>query len=137
MRSLSRLVVLTFFCGATILVSSPPAFAICSFDAENAHVVGSVNHGWSRLFCLPSGDYDYTVFTNHGHGMYKYVALWHSGAEHLHCSDLESGSVNASCSRTVSTTHHQSSHDIADVLSCTDRFNDGHGFDCHFMEAIP
>lgn len=112
-----------------------PAYAACSPAGANNHSIGSVSHGWSRVFCQPANTYTYTVWTNHGHGQ-KYVSLWHSGTTHLHCDDIESGSVNANCSTSGLNTSHFSYHDIADP-ACNDRFNDGHGFACHEMEGLP
>jgi hypothetical protein len=135
-RGRFRVFVLLVATTALTVVWASPAYAICSSDKTNSHTVGSVSHGWSRTFCQPSGDYNFNVWTNHGHGQ-KYVALWHSDTSHLHCDDLESGSVNASCTKSGINVHHMSYHDIAGGVSCTDRFNDGHGFDCHDMEALP
>jgi hypothetical protein len=94
-----------------------------------------VFHGWDRYFCQPANNYDFNAFTNHGHGK-KYVALWHSGTTHLHCDDYVNGAADAFCSDIVNNTSHYTWHDVAD-LSCTDRMSDGHGFDCHSMEALP
>jgi hypothetical protein len=110
------------------------AFACDTSSDSNQHTVGAVFHGWIWSFnSCQSNPYHYEVRTNHGHGS-KYVALWHSGTTHLHSDDLESGSVNAYCADAVNSTHHYSWHDIAGT-SCTDRFNDGDGFDCHSMEG--
>lgn len=117
-------------------VWSSPAFAACSLDKSNQHSIGSVSHGWDRFFCQPANDYKFNAFTNHGHGS-KYVALWHNGTTHIHCSDIESGSVNAFCSSTLANSNHYTAHDIATIGVCLDRFNtDGHGFDCHDMESL-
>lgn len=119
-----------------VFVWAPPAFAACTFDKSNQHTIGSVFHGWSRTFCEQTGTYTFSVQTNHGHGQ-KYVALWHSDTSHLHCDDLETGSINAFCTFSGLNTSHYSFHDIAGT-SCTDRFtSDGHGFDCHPMESLP
>lgn len=131
-RLLSSLAVTTILTAGLLVVAAPPAFAACETPTSNAHTVGSVNHGNSQTFCLPAGTFNYTVWTNHGHGQ-KYVALWHSGATHLHCDALTSGSQNASCTKGGINGSHFSHHDVAGI-SCVDRFSDGHGFDCHDME---
>lgn len=132
---LARLLIVVLMGAPLVIVSSQPAFAACSFDTDNDHTVGSVFHGWDRLFCQPANDYRFTAFTNHGHGT-KHAALWHVGATHLHCDSLASGSSYATCTDTVNNTNHETFHDRAGV-SCTDSFNDGHGFNCHFVESLP
>lgn len=117
------------------VVWAPPAFAVCSSDKSNQHTVGSVRHGWSRLFCQPGNTYTFTGFTNHGHGT-KYAAIYHSDASHRHCEKLVTGSANAQCTAGGLSASHFSFHEIA-AGSCYDRMADGHGFDCHFMEALP
>jgi hypothetical protein len=132
---IGKIAVVALLATTTVIATVEPASAICEFDKSNQHTVGSVFHGWTRTFCQPAGNWVYTVSTDHGHGA-KYAALWHTGATHLHCDSLVSGSGNASCSDTVGNTHHYSSHDVADP-ACGDRFGDGHGFDCHAMEGLP
>jgi lactam utilization protein B len=117
-------------------VWSPPAYAACSFDKSNEHTVGSVFHGWSRTYCEISADYTFSVETNHGHGN-KYAALYHADLSHLHCDSYATGSVNAFCSKSGINVNHLSFHDVAGSASCYDRMTDGHGFDCHNMEALP
>lgn len=116
---------------ALFVTWASPAHAVCSSDAANNHTTGSVPHGWSRVFCQPANTYNFTAWTNHGHGT-KYVALIHSAFTHTHCDSL----ANASCSTSGLNINHGSWHEVASA-SCTDRFNDGHGFDCHEMEALP
>lgn len=118
-----------------VLVAVDSAHAACSPDKSNSHTQGSVPHGWSRVFCQPANNYNFSAWTNHGHGQ-KCVAIWHSGASHLHCDQLASGSQNASCQAYGINVHHYSWYDVAGV-SCVDRYADGHGFDCHQMEALP
>lgn len=113
-----------------------PAYAVCTSDKSNNHSIGSVPHGWQRFSCQPANNYKFNAWTNHGHGQ-KYVAIWDSVGPTLHCDNLASGSTNAACSTTAPNTSHYSYHDVAGVISCVDRFNDGHGFDCHEMEALP
>lgn len=118
-----------------MLVWSLPAYAVCSSDKTNNHTVGSVSHGWSRVFCQPANNYNFTAWTNHGHGT-KFVEIAYNDTSHVHCSSIVSGSKNASCSKSGINSSHMSGHDIA-TPTCTDRFNDRHGIDCHFMEALP
>jgi hypothetical protein len=132
---LSRPLVLILFSSSILVASSSPAFAACSFDKDNDHVVSGITHGWDRFFCQPANNYNYDAFTNHGHGD-KYAALWHSDASHIHCDDIGNGSVNAFCSATVPNTHHETFHD-APLGGCLNRYGDGHGIDCHDMEALP
>jgi hypothetical protein len=129
-----RVALVMMFGAAFGVVRVTPAYAICSSDNTNSHTVGGVPHGWSRVFCQPSNDYTFTVWTNHGHGT-KYVALVHAALEHTHCDNLATGSTNATCSRSGLNVHHASFHGTGS--SCYDRYNDGHGFDCHVMEALP
>lgn len=133
---LVRLLVILATSSWIIVSGAPPAFALCNFDTDNDHTIGSAFHGWDRWFCQPPNDYRFTVFTNHPHGQ-KYAALWHDGTTHLHCDVLVSGSANASCTDTLNNTNHYSYHEISSLTSCTDRFSDGHGFNCHSMESLP
>ncbi len=132
--------VLVITAGLLVGILSSPALAACSSDKSNTHTVGSVFHGWDRFFCQPANNYKFNGYTNHGHGQ-KYVAIWNSPVTgNPDCDNLASGSVNAFCSAIVADVHHQSYNDIAAVQGsgyCTDRFPDGHGFDCHFMEPLP
>jgi hypothetical protein len=131
-KSVASLMVLIVVGVWTLVLVSQPAFAACEPSTSNAHTVGSVYHGNRQTYCLPAGTFNYTVWTNHGHGN-KYVALWHTGSTHLHCDVLAGGSNNAQCSTSGINGHHHSYHDIAG-LSSVDRFPDGHGFDSHSME---
>ncbi len=133
--NLRKVLTLLVVSAGLVGVWSSPAFAACSFDKSNSHAIGSVTHGWDRFFCQPANNYLFNAYTNHGHGT-KYVALWHDGTTHLHCDSLVSGSGNAACSATVTSVSHYTFHDIANI-ACNDRFNDGHGFDCHSMESLP
>jgi hypothetical protein len=131
-------VVVTCRIGTSVLILVPqtPAFAACSFSNSFIHTVGSVNHGWDRYFCQPANDYLFNVHTNHGHGT-KSVSLWHADGSHSHSISVVSGANDAFCSDHVNSTSHMSFHDVASTSTCYDRFSDGHGFNCHNMEAIP
>ncbi len=128
-------ILLLSFSAILIMTWAPPAFAACTFDKSNEHTVGSVFHGWSRTFCEQSGTYTFSGETNHSHGS-KYVAVVDNTGYIFRCDDLESGSVNAFCSKSGLTVNNMSYHDIAGG-GCFNRFGDGHGFDCHFMETLP
>jgi hypothetical protein len=136
-RLMAGLLFTTLSTSSLILVSATPAFAACTSDGSFVHTANSgVKHGWERFFCQPANDYLYNAFTNHGHGT-KSVNLAHSDGSHIHCVSVVSGSNNAFCSDHVNNKNHYSFHDVASTSTCYDRFNDGHGFDCHIMEAIP
>jgi hypothetical protein len=121
--------------GAQLWVTASPAMAACSLDNTNQHTLGDVFQGWSRLFCQPANNFIFQAKTNHGHGD-KYVGLWHDGTSHLHCDSFVSGSGNATCQDTVSSTAHHTYHDVAGSSNCNDSMGDGHGFNCHTMESL-
>lgn len=52
------------------------------------------------------------------------------------CSSLATGSSNASCVHTSTSTQTTTYNDTG-AAGGTDLFNDGHGINAHFMEAVP
>ncbi len=120
-----------------VAFTAGPAFASCSADGSNEHTLGGVFHGWDRYFCTPGSTYSYNGYTNHPHGE-KYVEILNSNNGNDNCDDLESGSLNAFCSAgNFTTTNHESYHEAPTDGSCTARYSDGHGIDCHIMGASP
>lgn len=121
--------------GATVLLTPDTAGASCQADVTNEHTVGGVFHGWHRFFCQPGATWSYTAETEHDHGN-KYVSINNSNNGNLNCDDLESGSAFAICSKSgFTTTNHDSFHEAP--LNCGSLYSDGHGIDCHIMEAEP
>lgn len=118
---------------ALVIVWAGPALAVCSPNGSHVHSTGGINHGINRLFCEPAFNYSFNGHTKHGHGT-KYVAIWHSDVSHVHCDDLETGSVDAYCVTSGVNIDHSTYHDIANAGGC-DKFGDGHYICAHFMEV--
>lgn len=116
-----------------VFVWAGPALAACSPDGSHVHTTGGIGHGINRLFCEPAFNYTFNAHTNHGHGQ-KYVAIWHQDGSHLHCDDLETGSVDAYCVTSGVNIDHDAYLDVAIAGGC-DKFSDAHYICAHFMEV--
>jgi hypothetical protein len=107
-------------------------FAAIAFAVSNHHVVQGIGHGWQRD---PVGnDFNYHVWTQHGHGANKFASLEHSDGSHTHCASL-GDSDHVHCERNVANKQHESGHDVRNPGGCDD-YADGHGICIHLMEAI-
>jgi hypothetical protein len=107
-------------------------FAAIAFAVSNHHVVKGIGHGWQRD---PVGsNFNYHVWTQHGHGANKTVQLWHSDTSHAHCTAVGDAD-HVHCESNVANKRHESVHDVRNAGGC-DEYADGHGICIHVMEEI-
>lgn len=100
--------------------------------ASNSHTSNGINHGWDRVWSCDH--WVYHGWTDHGHGT-KWVQVFNFSTNAGKCSDLESGSTNATCTATGSTNQIGTWNDTGSSANC-DLFSDGHGICFHEMEPV-